>query len=353
MNDDSATVLPAQRQPRPTMKDVAALAGVGIKTVSRVINQEPRVSPEMSTRVWDAVHALDYQVDWRAGSLRRADGRTRTIGLLVSSVNNPFAGEMHKGIEDIAQQRNVAVLSSSSEENPEREARAIDDFIQRHVDGIILDTTSHDHSQLQRSIDRGLPIVFVDRMPQDIQADCVTSDNRAAMTKATLFLLQAGHRRLALLTEAADTATAAHRREGFLDAIDQSDIPPEDTIIIEGLSSSEDAERALYELLTDNASPSAIISAQNLITIGALHALKRAGKQHSVALIGFDDLPLSDLLDPALTVIRQNPRLIGQRAAELLFQRLDGQTIPPQHVVIPTELIHRGSGEIPPPDALS
>ena len=112
-----------------TMKQVAALAGVGTKTVSRVVNGEPRVAPETAERVWDAVRALDYHVDMRAGSLRRADGRTRTVGLLVSSVNNPFAGEIHRGVEDVARARGVAVLTASLHEEPEREVRAVEDFI--------------------------------------------------------------------------------------------------------------------------------------------------------------------------------------------------------------------------------
>ena len=118
-----------------TMKQVAALAGVGTKTVSRVINGEPGVTPETARKVWDAVHALDYQVDMRAGSLRRINGQTKTLGLLISTVDNPFAGQIHRGVEDVASERGVAVLAVSLHEDPTHEVTAVEDFIRRRLDG--------------------------------------------------------------------------------------------------------------------------------------------------------------------------------------------------------------------------
>ena len=169
------------------MREVAALAGVGTKTVSRVVNGEPLVSESTSQRVWAAVRKLDYHVDLRAGSLRRPGGATHTIALLVSSVANPFAGEVHRGVEDVARERDVAVIASSLDEDPEREARAIRDSMRRHVDGIIVDTVSSESSDegvLGSILDLGVPIVFVDRAPQGVEADCVTSDTREAAARA-------------------------------------------------------------------------------------------------------------------------------------------------------------------------
>ncbi len=334
---------------RPTMKDVAALAGVGIKTVSRVVNGEPMVTEATARRVWDAVERLDYHLDQRAGSLRRSDGATSSIALLVSDVANPFAGELHRGVEDVARARGVAVLASSLDEDPEREAEVIRDSIRRHVDGIILDTVSHDPATLSGVLALGVPTVLVDRALPGVDTDCVTSDTRAAAARATRHLLDGGHRRLALLTERLIVPTAVERRDGFLDALGEAGLREQDALLVSGLTSAERAERALAGLLASPRPPTAVLSAQNLIAEGAVRALWRAGLQHAIAHVGFDDLPLADVLDPGLTVIRQDPQRMGRLAAERLFRRLDGEALEAEHLIVPTRLIVRGSGEIRPP----
>ncbi|WP_341729633.1 LacI family DNA-binding transcriptional regulator [Brooklawnia sp.] len=331
-----------------TMKQVAALAGVGTKTVSRVINAEPRVAAETAAKVWEAIRVLDYHVDMRAGSLRRADGRTRTLGLLVSSVDNPFAGEIHRGVEDIARARGVAVLAVSLHEDPAREARAVEDFVRRRLDGIILGTTSTDVSHLSAALTRGMPMVFIDRRPLGLAVDCVTSDNREAAALATRHLIKRGHRRIAFLAERPAIRTAAERHQGFLDAFGEAGIATGEAQIVLGLDGAQAAEQALGALLDSDQPPTAVFSSQNLITIGALKALHSRGLQHRVALISFDDLELADLLDPAVTVIRQDSQGMGRVAAERMFRKLDGDQLGPEHIIVPTQLIERGSGEIAP-----
>ena len=329
-----------------TMKQVAALAGVGTKTVSRVVNGEPRVAPETAERVWDAVRALDYHVDMRAGSLRRADGRTRTVGLLVSSVNNPFAGEIHRGVEDVARARGVAVLTASLHEEPEREVRAVEDFISRRLDGIILASTSTDMSYLSTAVTQGMQMVFIDRRPLGVSVDSVTSDNRQAAARATGQLIGRGHRRIAFLGERSSIRTAAERHLGFMDAYGEAGIPTGEAVVVFGLGSAAEAQRALGELLDRREPPTAVFASQNLITIGALHALHARGLQHAIALIGFDDLELADLLVPGVTVIRQESQQLGRVAAERMFRQLDDGPLPPEQIIVPTAYIERGSGEI-------
>ncbi len=337
---------PAAPRRAATMKQVAALAGVGAKTVSRVINDEPRVAPETAARVWDAIRALDYHVDMRAGSLRRAGGRTLTLGLLVSSVDNPFAGEVHRGVEDVARARGVAVLAVSLHEDPVREKSAVEDFIRRRLDGIILSTTSTDVSYLSTTLIRGMPMVFIDRRPLGLSVDAVTSDNREAAALATRSLIARGHRRIAFLGERSTIRTSAERHQGFLDAFGEAGVPTGEATVIFGLSSAREAQEALGALLDSDQPPTAVFGGQNLITVGALHALHSRGMQHRIALIGFDDLELADLLDPGVTVIRQDPRKLGRVAAERMFSRLDGGVLAPEHIIVPTEFIERGSGEI-------
>ena len=332
-----------------TMKQVAALAGVGIKTVSRVVNNEANVAPATASRVWDAVRALDYHVDLQAGSLRRADGRTRTLGLLVSSVDNPFAGAIHRAVEDAAVERGVSVFTSSLDDDPLREAYAVSAFLQRRVDGLILTTASPRPEYLGAVLQRGLPVVYVDRKPVDETLDAVTSDNRAAAEQATAHLISHGHRRIALLADRLDIGTARERQRGFLDALGHAGISTTLAPMVTELHDAASAQVALARLLASEAPPTAVFSAQNLITVGALHALRVASLQHSVALVGFDDIPLADLVEPGVTVIAQDPQQIGRVAVERVFARLEGDTSPARHTITPTKLIPRGSGEIAPP----
>jgi LacI family transcriptional regulator len=331
------------------MRQVAERAGVSIKTVSRVINGEPAVAPATLRRVLSAAAALDYQPDPHAGNLRRADRRTRTLGLLVSSVDNPFAGAIHRAIEDVAHARGVAVFASSLDDDPEREPEAVAAFLRRRVDGLVLTTSTPEQTYLEPELRRGTPVVFVDRKPTGVACDAVVSDNAAGAALATRHLLVRGHRRVAFLGDRAGIQTAAERRHGFLETLAEHRIPVAEAVVVEGLHDETLARDALLRILDGPEPPTAVFSAQNLITVGALRALRERGRHRDTALIGFDDVELADLMDPGVSVIAQHPENIGRIAAERLFARLDGDDSPAQHVTVGTTLVERGSGEIPPP----
>ncbi len=331
---------------RPTMRQVAELAGVGIKTVSRVINGEPNVTPETAQRVLDAAGALDYQPDLHAGNLRRSDRRTRTLGLLVGSVDNPFSGAVHRAVEDAAVGRGVAVFASSLDDDPQREREAVAAFLRRRVDGLILVTATADQTYLEPELRRGTPIVFVDREPSGIETDAVVSDNAGGAARAAEHLLAQGHRRIAYLGDLRSIQTARERLRGFLDALARAGVTA--ASVTEDLHDQDAAREALVRLLDAPDPPTAVFSAQNLITIGALHALRERGRHRDTALVGFDDVALADLLDPGVTVVAQHPEDLGRLAAERVFARLDGNDSPSQRIVVGTTLIVRGSGEIPP-----
>lgn len=328
------------------MKQVAALAGVGTKTVSRVINNEPNVAEATAARVWQAVRSLDYHVDMQAGSLRRADGRTRTLGLLVGSVDNPFAGSIHRAVEDTAIQREVAVFASSFDDDPDREELAVQAFLRRRVDGLILTTAKKQQDYARSLRERGIPVVYIDRRPAGAGFDSVASDNRGGARAATEHLIEHGHRHIALLTDRMDIETAAERQQGFFDALGRAGIPTTQAVVVNELHDEAAAQGALARLLASDEPPTAVFSSQNLVTIGALHALRAAGLQHTVALVGFDDLPLADLVEPGVSVVAQNPQEIGRIAVDRIFARLEGDESPARHITVPTELIPRGSGEI-------
>lgn len=330
------------------MRDVAALAGVGIKTVSRVINNEPNVSAATIAKVRAAAERIDFHPNINAGNLRRADRKTRTLGLVVGSVANPFSGAIHRGVEDLAAKRGVAVIASSLDDDATREERIVTEMLRRRVDALILTTVRKNQSSLLAEQARGTVLVFVDREPAGIDADVVVTNNAEAASEATGHLIAAGHRRLAFLGDRRELWTAHERRRGFLERLGAVGIPTGEIPIIDGLHSEDAAYEATLTLLDGGDRPTAIFASQNLVTIGAIRALRERGLQRDIALVGFDDIPLGDMLEPGVTVMAQDPYEMGRLAAELAFARLDGDTAAPARHIVASRLITRGSGEIPP-----
>ena len=330
------------------MREVAALAGVSIKTVSRVINGEPAVSAGVTTRVSAAIDRLDYRHNMTASSLRRSDGRTATIGVVLEDVANPFSSALHRAIEDVAVARGVLVLAGSSDEDGNRERRLVAAFASRRVDGLVIQPATHDHSFLITERKAGTPIVFVDRPPTFFDADSVVTDNEAGVRRGVRHLIDHGHQLIGYLGDLHTIATAAERHQGYVAELAAQRMTVDERLVRLDTSGIEKAEAAVTELLEGPDPPTALFTAQNLITIGAFRTLRRLGLHRKIALIGFDDILLADLLEPAITVVAQDPAAIGRTAAEMLFRRLDGDRSPAQHQVVPTRLIARGSGEIRP-----
>jgi LacI family transcriptional regulator len=329
------------------MTDVAALAGVALKTVSRVVNAEPGVSPALEAKVTRAIEQLNYRRDANASMLRRLGGKTQTIGLVLEDVSNPFSSALHRAIEDAARARGVLVFAGSCDEDSRRERELIGSFRERRVDGIIVVPASHDHTYLYDEQRAGTALVFVDRRAGHLDADSVVANNIGGSVEAVDHLLARGHRRIGFLGDLLSISTAAERLEGYTLALQRAGAY-DDALVRTGLRSSETAERAVEELLALPDPPTALFTSQNLLTIGGIRALRRAGLERRVALIGFDDVALADIVEPAVSVVAQDPAALGRAAAELLFRRLDGDTSPSVHRVVPVELIARGSGEIAP-----
>ena len=348
MHDTTPSAALADRRARPTMNDVARFAKVSLKTVSRVVNGEGRVSPVLAERVRTAIDTLKYQPDIGASNLRRNDQRTGTIGLLLEDVGNPFSSALHRAVEDEARAREVQVLTGSLDENPDRERQLARVFAMRRTDGLILAPASSDQSYLLTELHAGTPVVFVDRASSGITADSVIATNVTGAKEAVHHLIEHGHRRIAYLSDYGRISTALHRYHGYLAALSEAGIEPDSTIITENLHTVGGAEAAVMTLFSGRRPPTALFTSQNLVTIGAVRALRRLNLHRHVALVGFDDFPLADLLEPAVTVVAQDPAMMGRTAAQALFRRIDGDMSEPHEYWIPTTLIRRGSGELPP-----
>jgi LacI family transcriptional regulator len=330
------------------MVDVAALAGVGLKTVSRVVNSERGVSPELEARVRQAIDQLSYRRDANAATLRRLGRKTQTIGLVLEDVSNPFSSALHRSVEDAARERGVLVFAGSCDEDPDRERDLIGTFRERRVDGIIVVPASHDHGYLYEERRTGTALVFVDRRASHLDADSVVSDNRGGATLAVRHLLDRGHRRIGFLGDLLSISTAEERLRGYVQAMESAVVGIDDDLIRADLRDPDAAARAVDEMLALPEPPTAFFTGQNLLTIGGVRALRRAGLEREIALIGFDDVSLADMLNPAISVVAQDPQALGRAAADQLFRRLDGDTTPAVQQVLPVTLIARGSGEIAP-----
>jgi LacI family transcriptional regulator, galactose operon repressor len=332
---------------RPTMRQVAAVAGVSLSTVSRVLNGI-EVQPDRARRVHDAVAMLGYRRDLTASTLRRADRLSATIGLLLEDVANPFFSALHRSVEDVARRHGVLVFAGSSDEDPVREREVVEGLLGRGVDGLIIAPTAGDHSYLARDRQAGVALVFVDRPPRFIDADAVVSDNAGGADAGVSHLIAAGHRRIAFLGDRPEIHTAVERLRGYHEALARHGIADDPALVRHPLISPDEAYAATNDLLSMSDPPTALFASQNLLTIGAVRALHDLGRQHAIALVGFDDVALADVVDPALTVIAQDPAALGRAAAELLFARLSGDNGPSHRLDLPTPLVVRGSGELAP-----
>lgn len=330
------------------MRDVAALAGVSLKTVSRVVNEEPGVSPDVRERVGAAVRRLDYRPNLAASNLRRTGARSGLIGALVQDVSNSFSASLLRALEDAARAHRTGVLAASLDEGVDREQELVHDLVTRRVDGVVIMPASDRQDYLVAELRTGTPAVFVDRPPRGVDVDSVVADNALGARLAAEHLLDRGHRRIAALFHLPQITTASDRRAGFTAAHTDRGLRPDERLVVEGITSTDEASEVVHRLLDLAEPPTAIFAGRNILASGAVRALQERGLHRSVALVGFDDFPLADLLDPPLTVIRQDVSKMGRLVAERLFARIGGDTSPPQHVVVEPTLVARGSGEIPP-----
>jgi LacI family transcriptional regulator len=325
------------------MSDVAGAAGVSLKTVSRVVNQEPGVRPETAALVFDAIARLGFRRNDMARALRRGQ-RSRTLGLIIEDVSNPFYSAITRGVEQVASGRGWLVIAGSSDEDPVRERELAHLLCERRVDGLLIVPAGDDHQYLEPELRLGTRAVFIDRPPGRIEADVVLLDNVGGARRAVEHLLEHGHRRVAMVGDAATIFTAIQRRQGYCEALAAAGLRVDPVLVRLGVHDVEAAERATRELLALPDPPTALFAGNNRITIGALRVLGRNGRR--LAVVGFDDLELAEVLLVPATVVAYDPAELGKRAAELLVERLGGDDGPPRRIVLPTTLVSRGSGEV-------
>ena len=320
-----------------TMREVAAIAGVSAKTVSRVFNDEPHVTPETRARVEAALQQLNYVPNAVATTFRK--GRSPVIGIAVPDLVDPFFAAIAKSVNRLAIYHGMSTLVTSLGDEIPSEAEVVGRLLSQSLSGLIIAPVATDHTYLNPWKDR-LPIVFVDRAPSKLAADSITEDDSGGAQLATEHLIDHGHHRIAFIGDTADLPTSYRRLVGYRIALDEHGIPQNSAYEVFGAVDRESAEGAIRKLTELADPPTAIMSSNAQSTMMLVPALRG----RALALVGFGDFPMADMLDPPITVIDQDPAALGTLAAQRVFDRLAHPSRRfRRHTVLPVALIERSS----------
>jgi len=323
-----------------TIKDIAEKANVSISTVSRVINETAPVGKETRKKVMEIINEFGYKPNLFAQGL--AGGQSRTIGVLTQLIGSPFFDVILRGILQRIDGTGYSPLFADGGWSVEKDKLAINMFLQRQVDGLIL-LDGHSPEEDIREIAKEIPVIIVGREISGLESQCIPFDDFEASRKATLFLIESGHRRIAHITGMLNHEDAIKRRDGYLAALEYAGIPKNDELIVEGDFTEPSGVMGAEMLLMRGNLFSAIFSANDQMAYGARLALYRRGMRvpEDVSLVGFDDQAPSAYMVPPLSTIRRTPLEIGEAAGEALLQLMKG--IPPQLPKFQSELMVRES----------
>jgi LacI family transcriptional regulator len=324
------------------MRDVAERAGVSPMTVSRVLRDDPRVTPENRAKVLAAVEELGYRRNEAARSLRV--GSSGLLGLVVTNFANPFYAHLALGVESLAAERGMTVVLGNTAEDLRRERELVSDLVSRRVSGMIVVPAGGDHAHLRPERVHGIPVVLAARPPANADLDCVLVDDFGGALAATARLTARGHRRIGFLGLPPNVWTSAERFRGFSSALAEAGLTVDERHVRLNLREVAAAEAAAGELLGLAEPPTALFTANSRITIGAFRAISLA--EASTALAGFDDFELADMLGLPLTIVTYNPEELGRQAATLLLDRMahgpGAGAVPTRRVVVPTTIVEYG-----------
>lgn len=334
----------ASRGPRRpvAMAQVARLAGVSITTVSHVVNRTRPVAPATERAVLAAIAQTGYVPDDVIRSLRHVG--TRTVGLAMSAISNVYFGPLVHSIERTLSAAGFSLLLADTHDEVADELRAVSDLLTRRVDAIVLAPSGDPSAALKHAQQQNVPVVLIDRaVPCDV--DQVSAESVEATGELVEHLVRIGHRRIALISGKPGLGTTDDRIRGYQAALRRNKLRYSKDLEVSGCSTTEGAEAAMRQLLRLSKPPSAVVSGNNLMTIGALRAARDAGLSipGDLALVGYDDFPWADLFRPGLTVIAQPTEAMGVEAAQMVLSRLADPSLPSRRVVMRPQLRHRES----------
>ncbi|MFJ2911082.1 LacI family DNA-binding transcriptional regulator [Streptomyces sp. NPDC087228] len=324
-----------------SIKDVAAEAGVSVATVSRVLNSHPSVSSDARRRVLAAVDVLGYRPNAVARSLRT--DQTRTLGLVISDVLNPYFTELARFVEEEARALGYSVIIGNADEQPDLQEHHIRTLLDRRIDGLLVSPADGSSPLVPGGAGDGTPVVFVDRWIQGADVPVVRADGREAIRDLVAHLHRLGHRRLAIIAGPAATTTGNERVEAFREALRDHGLALADDCIGQGDFQADSGRRVTERFLALPEPPEVVFAADNLMALGALDAIRARGLRvpQDIGLAAFDDIPWFVHTDPPITAIAQPTGELGRAAVRALVDIVEGRS--PQSVTLPARLVVRSS----------
>jgi LacI family transcriptional regulator len=327
-----------------TIRDVARAAGVSTATAARALGGYGHASPAARRKVSESARQLGYRPNVVARAL--VSRATTTVGLVVGDIENPFFAAAARGLADVMDAHGYTVLLANADEDAGRERRAVDALRARQVDGmVVVPAPGASPEHLAELVAAGVPLVLLDRAVVGVAADSVLARNVAGARAAVAHLAGLGHRRIGVVSDSPEITSSAERIQGYRQALRAAGIAPEPGLISIGGPTRDDGEAAALRLLDRPDRPTAVFTANNFMTVGALRAARSLALRipEDVALVGFDDLDWTTLVQPPVTVVRQPVAELGRVAGERLLRRLEGDAGPPKRIRLDANLIVRGS----------
>ncbi len=333
---------------RPTIKDVASAAGVSPMTASRVVNGVGNVEPGRRRAVEQAIIDLGYRRNPAAHALRSHGAPSWIIGFIVDDIKDSFFSQLARSVEDALAERGSMLLVASSDARAHRAEELVRDLVAHNVDALIIAPPPGDQSYLSPTVTLGRPVLCVDRPPASAGVPAIVSDNRGGARAAIDHLVARGHRDIAYIGDDLGY-TMRHRFDGYREALQAHGLAKRPELVRMDAYTASSVPAIVSELLTLDEPPTALFTARNVTSLGALVGLHQLGRQREIAQIGFDDLDLGTVVDPALSVVAQRLDDIGRQIVENLVSRLQGHPTAETVTTVPVDLVRRGSSEIPGP----
>lgn len=327
-----------------TIKDVAKKAGVSIATVSYVINGTKRVAPETEARVNKAVEELNYRVNHFASNIKT--GKSRSVAFLMADMSNPFFLDTAVTLEKCLREARYHLILANTDEKVNLEKEQVNHLLDHSVDGLIIAPSSSNNSYLRKMLSPNFPLVFFDRIPTNVQADCVLSDNVGGSREAVEYLISLGHRRIGVVSGMSGLTSTIEREAGYYEALQAHGIPVDRSIMVNGDGKKTSGYLAMQQLkeLTDI---TAVFITNNMMSLGALQFLRdnNIKMPNELSIVIFDDYEWSSMSLPALTSVKQDTVSLGEKIAQIILERLSGKDKQRscQEYRIPTQLIKRAS----------